>query len=67
MKATIKVNGMSCGGCKQNVEKAAGKVPGVISAEASLEKAELTVEFDEKKASLADIRAAVVEAGYKAG
>ncbi|HNW45008.1 MAG TPA: heavy-metal-associated domain-containing protein [Elusimicrobiales bacterium] len=67
MKATIKVTGMSCGGCKLSVENAVKKLPGVVCAEASLEKAELAVEFDEKKAALAAVRAAVAAAGFKAG
>ena len=37
----------------------------VSAAEASLEKAELAVEFDEKKAGLAEVKAAVVNAGFK--
>ncbi|HBA60892.1 MAG TPA: copper resistance protein CopZ [Elusimicrobia bacterium] len=65
MKTIIKVKGMSCGGCKMGVEHAVKKVPGVVSAEASLEKAELAVEFDEKKAALSDIKAAVVTAGFE--
>ena len=65
MKAVIKVKGMSCGGCKLSVENAVKKVPGVSAAEASLEKAELAVEFDEKKAGLAEVKAAVVNAGFK--
>ncbi|MCM2268310.1 MAG: cation transporter [Elusimicrobiales bacterium] len=66
MKTIIKVSGMSCGGCKLGVEKAALRVPGVSSAVASLEKAELAVEYDEKKAAPEDIRAAVAEAGFRA-
>ena len=66
MKATIKVKGMSCGGCKLSVEAAVKKVAGIVSAVASLENAELSVEFDEKKTALADIRAAVVKAGFGA-
>jgi copper chaperone CopZ len=67
MKITIKVTGMSCGGCKHGAETAVKRIPGVISAEASLERAELAAEFDEKKASLPDIRAAIEKAGFKAG
>lgn len=66
MKTVIKVKGMVCGGCKAGVENAVKKLPGIKSAEASLDKAELTVEFDETKAALADIKAAVVKAGFEA-
>lgn len=64
MKATIKVKGMTCGGCKQSVENAVRKVTGVVSAEADLQKAELNVEFDENTSALAEVRAAVVKAGF---
>ena len=67
MKITIKGTGMSCGGCKRGAETAVKKLPGVVSAEASLERAELTAEFDEKKASLPDIKLAIEKAGFKAG
>lgn len=67
MKSVIKVLGMSCMHCKAAVEKGVRAVPGVEAAEVSLEKAELAVEYDEKKAALSDIRAAVEKAGYKAG
>jgi len=67
MKTTIKVGGMSCGGCRLGVEKALKKVPGVTIAEVSLEKGEAAVEFDEKKAALKDLRAAIERAGFTAG
>ena len=66
MKITIKVTGMSCAGCKLGAETAVKKVPGVVSAAASLEKAELTAEYDENKAAPAAIRAAIEKAGFKA-
>lgn len=66
MKTTIGVKGMHCAGCKAGVENAVKRLAGVISAEASLEKANLTVEFDEKKATLEAVKAAVARAGFKA-
>ena len=65
MKAVIKVKGMSCGNCKLSVENAVKTVPGISAAKASLERAELAVEFDEKKAGLADVKAAVLNAGFR--
>lgn len=67
MKTVIKVQGMSCGGCRAAVEGALRKVPGVLSAAVSLEKAEAAVEYDEKKAAPAELRAAIENAGFKAG
>jgi copper chaperone len=66
MKTTIKVKGMSCGGCRLTVENVLKRVPGVLSADVSLEKAEAVVEFDDKKAALKDLRAAIVDAGFTA-
>lgn len=67
MKITIKVAGMSCGGCKLNLETAVMRLPGIISAEASLKNAELDVEFEESKTSPAAIRAAIAKAGFIPG
>lgn len=66
MKTVIKIQGMSCSGCQAGVENALRRVPGVVSAEVSLERAEAVVEHDEKKAAPVDLRAAVAKAGFKA-
>jgi len=66
MKTIIKVKGMSCGGCRMSVENALKRVPGVVSADVSLERAEASVEFDESKAALKDLKAAVAKAGFSA-
>ena len=66
MKTAFKVKGMSCAGCSKGVENALKRVPGVVSAAVSLERAEASVEFDENKAALKDLKAAVVKAGFSA-
>ena len=66
MKTMIKIKGMSCAGCRAGAENALKRVPGVISAEVSLERAEAAVEFDENKAALKDLKAAVAKAGFSA-
>ena len=66
MKATIKVKGMSCGGCRAGVVNSLRRVPGVSAVEVSLEAAQAVVEFDENKAALKDLKAAVVKAGFPA-
>lgn len=67
MKITIKIQGMSCNGCRLGAENALKRVPGVLSAEVSLERAEAVVDYDEKKAAPGDLRAAIAKAGFKAG
>lgn len=66
MKTVMKIQGMSCNGCRTGVENALKRVPGVLNAEVSLERAEAVVEHDEKKAAPGDLRAAVAKAGFKA-
>ena len=65
MKETITVKEMTCGGCKASVEEAVKRLLGVISASANVERAELVLEFDETKVTLADIREAVEKAGFE--
>ncbi len=65
MKASIIVEGMSCGHCKMAVEKAALSVETVKKAEVDLKKKELTVELSgENGAALEEIKSAVKNAGY---
>ncbi len=65
---TLKVNGMTCGGCVRSVKKVLESVPGVRSAEVSLEQAQATVLLDAagSPAMLAALRSAVEAAGYEA-
>ncbi|MBC8014442.1 MAG: heavy-metal-associated domain-containing protein [Sporomusaceae bacterium] len=61
---TMIVEGMSCGHCKNAVEKAVGALPGLLSAEVDLAAKSLMVEFDASKTTLSEIKDAVVEEGY---
>ena len=63
-KQVIKVEGMSCGHCKNAVETAVKALPGVASAQVDLEAKSLTVEFDETKVDLSAIKKAVEEEGF---
>ena len=67
MKTVIKIRGMTCQGCRAGAEAALRRVPGVKSAEVSLERGEAAVEHDEKTAAPETLRAAVEKAGFKAG
>ena len=62
---TIVVKGMSCGGCVSGVEQALGALPGVAKVAVSLEAANATVEYDEERVSLEQLKGAVVEAGFE--
>ncbi|WP_115863126.1 heavy-metal-associated domain-containing protein [Halorussus litoreus] len=61
MARTITVEGMSCGGCEENVENALRDLPGVSDAEADNETGNVTVEGD---ATDEEISTAVEDAGY---
>ena len=62
---TIKVEGMSCGHCQMRVKKAVEAVDGVQKAEVSLQNKQVVVEYDEGKANLEKVKAAIKEAGYE--
>jgi Cu+-exporting ATPase len=63
---TLTVEGMNCASCAAHVEKAAGKVAGISFVSVNLATGRMTVSYDEKHTSVADIMAAVDRAGYKA-
>lgn len=61
---TIRVKGMSCGGCAINVAGALKAVEGVNDAHVSLENREATVDFDETRTSTEQLKSAIRHAGY---
>ena len=63
-KHTMIVDGMSCGHCKNAVEKAVLSLPGVISAEVDLLSKTLSVEVDTSENIVARIKEAVDEQGF---
>ncbi len=63
-KDTLAITGMNCAACSARVEKVTGRLPGVITAAVNLAAEKLTVEYDETKVTLADIKQAVITAGY---
>ena len=62
---TIKVEGMSCGHCQLRVKKAVEAVEGVQKAEVNLQTKQVVVEYEEGKANLEKVKAAIKEAGYE--
>lgn len=63
MKKTFAVSGMKCGHCKMNVENALKAVAGVRSAEANLEAANVTVDYDESAVKPEQLKTAVDNSG----
>ena len=66
MKQKFKVTGMTCAACSAGIQKTVGKLKGVKNAEVSLMGESMTVDFDEKAISSADIVSSVEELGYGA-
>ncbi|MEW6292277.1 MAG: heavy-metal-associated domain-containing protein [Pseudomonadota bacterium] len=63
---TIKITGMSCGGCTASVTKVLSETPGVAQAEVQLSPGQATVEFDPAKVTRTALCAAIEDAGFEA-
>ena len=59
---TVKVNGMSCGHCKQSVEKAVGAVGAIANVD--LVNGNVVLQYDEHAVTLDAIVQAIEEQGY---
>jgi copper chaperone len=64
---TIKVDGMSCGGCVKSVTGVLTALDGVAKADVSLEQKQAVVEFDAGKVTRDQLKAAIEDAGFDAG
>lgn len=63
---TIKVSGMTCGGCVKSVTNVLQALPGVKRAEVSLEKGEARVDYENGRVTADDMKRVVVDAGFEA-
>ncbi len=63
---TIKVEGMSCGGCVKSVTNVLTALPGVAKAEVSLEDKQARVEFESGSVTREDMKRVIVDAGFEA-
>ena len=61
---TLRVPGMHCGHCKAAVEGELGKIPGVESSNADVEKGTVEIFYDEGTVTKEDLEGAIEEAGY---
>lgn len=62
-ETTIRIGGMSCGGCVRNVREALGRIPGVRVGTVTVGSA--TVSYDPAATDWEDILAAIERAGYE--
>jgi copper ion binding protein len=65
-KIELQVKGMTCQGCVRSVELKLSKVPGVEHAQVNLGSGKATVEYDESRANVDQLIAAVEQIGYHA-
>ncbi|MBI1906802.1 MAG: heavy-metal-associated domain-containing protein [Rhodocyclales bacterium] len=65
-EVTIKVAGMSCGGCVRNVTGVLKALPGVTDADVSLDDGTARVVFDPALVTQEQLRHAVTDAGFDA-
>ena len=63
---TIKVDGMSCGGCVKSVTGVLTALDGVAKAEVSLEQKQAVVEFVAGKLTRDQLKAVIEDAGFDA-
>ena len=61
---TMAVTGMMCGGCPIKLSLALNGVTGVEDVQVSLASGEVTVRYDERRASPLQLKAAVVSTGF---
>jgi mercuric ion binding protein len=61
---TLSVPGMNCDLCPLTIKKAISRVTGVASVEASYEKKQAVVTFDDSKTSVEALMKATANAGY---
>ncbi|WGV28733.1 heavy metal translocating P-type ATPase [Halotia branconii] len=61
---TLKLRGMSCASCANNIEQAINSVPGVIESNVNFGAEQATISYDQQRTNLTKIQAAIDAAGY---
>jgi P-type Cu+ transporter len=64
-KESYLIEGMTCSGCERTVQKVVTNLKGVSDAQADLESASVSLEYDPQIVSIDEIKAAVNKVGYK--
>jgi copper chaperone CopZ len=67
MTLTLRVTGMTCGGCENAVKRAVAKLPGVAEVNASHQQQQVTVDFDEAQTTADSIKGRITALGYQVG
>ncbi|SFW13152.1 heavy-metal-associated domain-containing protein [Nitrosovibrio sp. Nv17] len=62
---TLKIHGMTCMGCVNSVRNVLERIPGVSSAEVSLELKQVTIRYDGAATGSEQFRSAIEGAGFE--
>ena len=62
--ATIKVEGMTCGGCVKSIENALNEQSGIQKVAADLDAGTVAVDFDDNVIQITAIEQAIERAGF---
>lgn len=65
-QATLKIDGMSCGGCVYTIKSALKKLQGVVSIDVRFKEAKATLSYYEDKVTVKQMIEAIESIGYKA-
>lgn len=66
-KTLLKVKGMKCGGCSNNIEQALKANEGVISVKASHVEGSVEIEYAEEKTDLQTLKQTIIGLGFSFG
>lgn len=61
---TLKIDGISCGGCVNTLTRVLSAIPGVHQAVVSQQPAQAVIDYDTETTGPDEFRAAIEEAGY---
>jgi copper chaperone len=61
---TMRVKGMSCGGCATSVEKALKATDGVMDARVTFERGKAVIKYDDQKVTVAKLRSVINSTGF---
>lgn len=65
VQATLQIDGMTCMGCVNSIKKAVAAMQDVHNLTVDLQKGTATVDFDDHKISLENIKQAIDDAGFE--
>lgn len=63
---TLKITGMTCGGCAKHIHSALSKKDGIIENEVKYPDGVAVIKYDPKKITVSDIIKTIEKSGYKA-